>query len=160
MSFARLTIHNTSREVQSRGWWFNKETDFPITADVNGYLPVAASVLNIDFVDESRNLVQRGARMYDMDNHTFAFPAGTYKFELCLFLPWSDIPQVARNYVAVRSARIFQSQAIGSEILYRYDAQLESEVYAEFHRAHLRNTDSNSLAPGASTNPFGTPSAP
>lgn len=152
VSFARLTMHNTSREVQSRGWWFNQEEEFPITADGSGYIQVAPNVLNIDFCDKYRKLVQRGSRMYDMDNHTFAFPAGTYKFDLSVFLPWTDVPQVARNYIAVRAARIFQSQAVGSEILFRYDSQLEAEVYAEFHRAHLRNTDSNILASGASTN--------
>ena len=31
VSFARLMLHNTNRQVQSRGWWFNRELGYELT---------------------------------------------------------------------------------------------------------------------------------
>jgi len=150
VSFAQLTLHNTSREVQSRGWWFNRERNYPIAPDVDNKIPVAANILDIDCEDQNKELIQRGAFMYDMENHTFVI-GETLKYDVTWFLPFTDIPQLARNYIAVRAARIFQSQSVGSEVLFRYDEKLEAEQYAPFERAHYKNLDVNVLATGART---------
>lgn len=152
VAFAQLTLHNTSREVQSKGWWFNRERNVPITPDINSNLLVPSSTLDIDCEDQREELIQRGAKLYDMANHTFVIPRSTLKFNLVSFLAWTDTPQIFRNYVAVRAGRIFQSQQVGSDILYRFDAQLEGEMLAPLERAQLKNLDTNTLASNARTN--------
>jgi hypothetical protein len=151
VSFAQLTLHNTAREVQSRGWWFNRERNYPLAPNVDNKIPVPPSTLDIDCEDQNEELIQRGAFMYDMKNHTFTIPR-TLKYDVITFLTFTDLPQTARNYIAVRAARIFQSQSVGSEVLYRYDAQLEQEMLAPFERAHYKNVDTNILATNARTN--------
>lgn len=153
VAFARLQLHNTSREVQTRGWWFNRERGVPLYPDADtGYIMVDQSILDIDCEDQNIELVQRGEKLYDMANHTFTVARTDLKFGIITFLPWTDLPQVARNYIATRAARIFQSQQVGSDILYRYDSQLESEMHAPLQAAQLRNKDTNILASGARTN--------
>lgn len=152
VSFARLTLHNTSRSVQLRGWWFNVEEDYPLTPDSNGNIAVGLDLLDLDCHNDSFKVVQRGERLYDIKNHTFTFTEAGLKFRVVRFLPWDEIPQAARDYIAVRAARIFQSQAIGSDILYRYDAALEEQALAPLQASHLRNSDTNILASSARTN--------
>lgn len=151
VSYAMLTLHNTSREVQTKDWWFNRERNYPIAPNVDNKIPVPANVLDIDCENQNEELIQRGDFMYDMKNHTSIIPR-SLKYDVTWFLPWTDIPQVARNYIAVRAARIFQSQSVGSEVLYRYDAQLEAEMLAPLERAHYKNVDTNLLAGSARTN--------
>lgn len=150
VSFAQLTLHNTAREVQSRGWWFNRERNFPIAPNSDQRIPVTSNILDIDCEDQNEELIQRGGFMYDMKSHTFVINRAL-KYDVTWFLPFTDIPQLARNYIAVRAARIFQSQSVGSEVLYRYDEKLEAEMHAPFERAHYKNIDTNVLATNART---------
>lgn len=152
VSFARLTLHNTSREVQSRGWWFNRERNYPITPDASNNLIVSQEVLDIDCEDQNVELVQRGTKLYDIAHHTFAVTRTDLKFNIVFFLAWTDMPQIARNYIAVRAARIFQSQQVGSEVLFKYDERLEAEMLTPLQAAHLRNLDTNILGSNARPN--------
>lgn len=124
-SIAQQVLHDTSKEVQSYGWWFNSETDYPLSPDVNGNLLVPANVLHIATTAEysQYSLTQRGTKMYDRIGHTDVF-TDTIKFDIRFFLNFETLPEQARKYITARAARTFQKNRLGSDSI---DSRLKDE---------------------------------
>jgi Tail tubular protein len=159
VSFARLMLHNTSREVQTKGWYFNTDTDFPLAADVDGKVTLPANSLACDPTDGSLNLVERyevtdtstERRFWDLDEHTFVINK-TIKVDVTWFFPFEQLPQAARAHIAHKAGRIFQAAAVGSQILYQYTKERELETLAELERVDLQSDDTNVFKQNSSTN--------
>lgn len=135
---AKAILHDTSRKVQSRGWWFNRERDYPLLPDNDGAITLPANVLKFSPEARYRGVVNRGARLYDTEDHTYTFDAGiTIKADITWFLPFEELPQDARNYIAARAGRLFQIGAVGSDLLYRFTREMEQDAMAEMTRAHI-----------------------
>jgi hypothetical protein len=112
VAFAKRVLDETSVSVQTRGWWFNSETCFPLAKTIANEFMVPANTLKIDATDTSIDVVQRGNRLYDRKNHTFTFvdTASPLKVDLVQFLEFEDLPQSARLYIAVFAARKFKAK--------------------------------------------------
>ncbi|HWL80103.1 MAG TPA: hypothetical protein VNR89_04060 [Roseomonas sp.] len=115
-SMARQLLRDTSREVQTRGWSWNTDKGFPLTptAPAPGEIIVPSDALQVDPVDTTIDAVIRGKRLWDRRNHTTLFDR-TVKCDIIRLLPFEDVPQAARQYIAVRAGRIFQDRTVGSE---------------------------------------------
>lgn len=144
VSFARLMLHNTNRQVQSRGWWFNRELDYELVPASNKEIILPGTVLEVVSADPSRDLIERDRKLYDRDRHTFEFD-GPVRVNVVWFLPFDDIPQVARDFVAMRAARVFQSQIVGSQILYQFTKEMELEAGALMTQQDMRAKRPNML---------------
>jgi hypothetical protein len=146
VSFARLTLHNASREVQTEGWDFNTDTDYPLVRDTNDKVAVPSNVLSIDPTDRCRNYVERFdsgvRRLYDKDERTFVLTADV-DVDITWFFPFEELPQAARAYIAHKAGRVFQANIIGSQILYQYTKEREIETRADLEREHLLSADEN-----------------
>jgi hypothetical protein len=158
VSFARLMLHNTSRECQSKGYWFNTDTEYPLLADVNGKVDFPATALTCDPCDRNDDFVERYdgvyRRFWDRREHTFVI-SKEVKVDVTWFFPFEQIPQVARAYIAHKAGRVFQASAVGSTILYNYTKEREIETLAELERAELASADTNLfLGPDRSNNIF------
>ncbi|WP_164114828.1 hypothetical protein [Stenotrophomonas maltophilia] len=149
VSIAQLTLHNTSREVQSKGWWFNTETAYPLPLDVNRMCVLPANAM--ETLPDDTTLVERAGKLYDTVNRTFVLkspPTAT----LNLFLAYSELPQVARRYIEARAGRVFQSNIVGSPILYQFTKEMEAEASVEMDRNNLRGKKPNWFTSGATSN--------
>lgn len=143
---AKNSLAHTSREVQSRGWFFNREYDYPLQADSAGNLVLPDNVLKINVNPCYGNFVQRGASLYDVDNHTATFTPGLkIKAEIVWHFAFDQLPHSARQYIGRRAGREFQIGAVGSDLLYKFTREMEDEALAELMREHLRSTKSNAL---------------
>jgi hypothetical protein len=103
------TLTQVSREVQAEGWTFNKENEYPLTPDVNGYLSMTGSMLQLDLSDTVANstydTVIRNGRLYDKLEHTDVWDTTqTYDVDVVWYYDFSDLPQVFRDYVTARAA--------------------------------------------------------
>lgn len=146
-AIARLTLHNVNREVQAKGWWFNREYGFPLMADANGSIAVPAETLQIEGADHNYRLIERAGTMYDCDARSTTFPAGTTVYvDLTRFFAFETIPQLARNYITARAGRIFQTNTIGSDILYRFGAEQVAEAYVALSQNDTRAKRTNVLS--------------
>lgn len=155
VSFARLVLHNTAREVQSKGWHFNTDSEYPLVADVAGKVELPANALSVDPCDRAKDYVERyeGAyrRLWDKDNHTFVINA-TVKADVVWFYQFEQIPQTARAYIAHKAGRVFQASAVGSQILYQYTKEREMETLTDLERVEARNSDTNLFTRNSRTN--------
>jgi len=103
------TLTQVSREVQAEGWTFNKENEYPMTPDSNGYLSMTGSMLQMDLSDTVANsafdTVIRNGRLYDKIEHTDVWDTTeTYDVDVVWYYDFSDLPQVFRDYVTSRAA--------------------------------------------------------
>lgn len=145
---AQSILSEVSRQVQTKGWHFNTEKQFELTpANGTGYITVPSNCLRVDTDTDNRNIdvVQRGNRLYDRLNHTYAFST-SLKCEIVVALPFTDLPQAARHYVTIKAARIFQSRTVGSDALYQFTALDEKDALLDLKRNEGITGDYNILS--------------
>lgn len=143
VSIARETLHQVSRQVQSIGFRFNTEENYPLPVDVDGYIYVPRNALKLDISDPTdRDIVQRGNRLYDRKRHSFKFDAPV-EVDIVFFLPFEELPQVVRDYVTIRAARVFQGRVLGDEKSYGFTLQDEQLAYAAMMEAEIDVGDYN-----------------
>ena len=116
---ARLAVQildETDRNVQLVGWHFNTEKEYPLSKAADGTITLANNIVRVD-VDKDMypdvNVVQRGVRLYDLKNHTYAFTQNL-KGEVIYLLSFEELPDAAKQYITLRSARVFQDRVVGS----------------------------------------------
>lgn len=125
----------TNREVQTRPWHWNTERRYPLPINPDGFIVVPNNTLAADpdgdFADV--DAVVRGSRLYDRENHTYVFEKGITA-TVTLLLPFEQLPEAARTYIALRAARKFQQGAVGSQILSGYTEadEVEARLHAEY----------------------------
>ena len=139
-------LQTVSRSVQVEGWFFNTEYNYPITPDVNGELLLPTNLLSIDSTElsDAYELVQRGAKAYDRKNHTYTF-TDTVKCNPILLLAFDEIPEAARNYIALRAARILQDRLLGSDSLHAMNREDEYQALISLRLINSQNADFNIL---------------
>ena len=132
---AKAILSQVSREVQSVGWHFNIEQDYPLVPDVNGEIILATNMARVD-ADQFPELdvVQRGLKLYNRSEHTFQFDK-TVKAEIIFLFPFEELPQVARQFIVIRAARIFQDRMVGSDTLHGFTAVDEQKALADLKEA-------------------------
>jgi hypothetical protein len=145
LSIAKAVLNDTSRMVQSKGWAFNTEDGFPLSRDTSGQIPLAPNVLSLD-VDDVYGVspIQRGVRLYDRAKHTYTFDrdlTGT----VILCLPWDELPQAARHYIAVRAARTFQTRMQAGESVHALTEEDELHALHAMSSLEADTADANFL---------------
>lgn len=126
-TLAYSILQYVCRECQSVGWQFNNEEEVPLAIDPNGFVNLPSNTLRVSIADTMRSryeVVQRGMRLYDKRNHTFVFTQ-TIKVDITYLLTFEDMPEAARRYVALRSARQFLDKTVGSSELHGFSEEDE-----------------------------------
>jgi len=146
LSIAKAILDDTNRTVQSIGWAFNTEYEFPLTKDVDNKIAVAPNVLSIDVDDKwtSVDPIQRGQWLYDRKAHGYTFTSdltGT----VILLLPWSDLPQAARQYIAVKAARAFQVRMQAGDAVFKMTEGDEQAALLALQSYEADTADANFL---------------
>ena len=128
---AKNILDETSRAVQTRGWSWNRDTGVTLvpTYPLPGDILVPTNTLSVDASDPSLRIVQRGTRLWDRDRQTFNFTS-PITVDITRLLAFEEMPQAARNYIMVSSARIFQDRVVGSERLSGFNKKDEDRAYA------------------------------
>jgi hypothetical protein len=144
VALARSTLAEVSRKVQERGWHFNSETEYPLTRDTDNEITLPQNTLRVDTTSEysSYNVAQRGLRLYWKDEFTYAFDANI-EVDIVFYLPWDELPQAARDYIAIRAARVFQARQLGSDTRHKFSELEEYDALAAMQSAEADNADYN-----------------
>ena len=65
--------------------------------------------------------------------------------ELVLLLEFDELPQAARHYITIRSARVFQQRVVGSDRLQAFAERDEARARAALERYESKTADHNIL---------------
>ena len=138
-------LDRTSREVQSRGWWFNEEENVELQPDTGGEIRLATDVINVQVKDDNDgSIIQRGNRLYNRDTRSYQFTK-TVKVDIESFLIWKDLPQIARQYITALTAVKYNSGNRGIQDI-KQDLQIQARnCYAQMLSEDVEGRDVNLL---------------
>jgi hypothetical protein len=143
-SIAQKVLIETSHAVQMEGWHFNTERNYPLVPDSLGLITLPTSIVRVD--QDSANdsgdydLVQRGTQLYDRKHRTPIFTQ-TVKAEVVLLFSFSELPPVARRYITIKAARVFQGRMVASETLHAFTEREELKARVDLEEAEGENAD-------------------
>ena len=143
---AQTLLFNVNRQVQALGLHCNSEVDYPLSPNEDGEIILPANTLRVDEVygASSRDLTQRGSRLYDRNNRTFVIDESV-TLDIVMMLPFDELPEAVRWYIAVKASRIFVDKTMGDEALHAYSRQDEMEAKRDFVKSQLKNRDASML---------------
>lgn len=137
---AKSTLDETLREVQEAGYSFNSEEDYVFTPNVDNEINLNASMVSVDRKpdnDGDYEVVVRGSRLYNKTDRTYTFTT-TVTADVVWLLPWTELPQYARRYIAHRAARKFRDRTVGETSSPNRD---ELAAHTEFKKAENKQAD-------------------
>jgi hypothetical protein len=144
---ARSILAEVAVQVQEEGWHFNTEYEFLLSPDAGTQeIYVAPNTIEVDVSPYTTDVdvAIRGNRLYDRKNKTYKF-SEDIKADLTILLEFNELPQAARHYITIRSARVFQQRVVGSQLLGAYTEQDEARALRAMRRYEARTGDYNIL---------------
>jgi hypothetical protein len=146
---AETILNEVSRSVQASGWNFNSEPNYTVAANVSGEVRLPTEVIRADLADSETKFrsnkneyVQRGNKMYDKIKHTYNIGA-PLTLDVVVLLNYELCPEVARRYISVKAARIFQERVVGSDTLSAMNRSDEQEALFALREMEGDNGDYN-----------------
>lgn len=126
---AQKLLVDETRALQNGQWTFNTEAWWTLSPAADGTITVPQNVLRV--LQPNAYLVQRGSKLYDRRNHTFVFPTGTkIECDLIVALTFDQLPEAARRFIFVRSARKFQDRLQADGALHQMQEKDEMQAWS------------------------------
>lgn len=149
-ALALSILRKTSRDVQKRGWHWNTDRDVTLTRDVDGKITLPVSTLQVQFHPSIETMpAQRGQVLWDPRTATDVWTSDLVASQVIRELPWTSLPNSARDYVCARAARSFSKRSSASPSVVQEATLEEQRTYAELHAEELRTSRYNALlSPG------------
>jgi len=152
---AETVLNEVSRDVQSFGWNFNSEPDVVLGKDLDGKVKLADNTLRADLASSvnkyrsnKNEYVQRGLFMYDKVQHTDIINKDL-KLDIVYMLDFTEIPEVARRYITIKAARLFQERVVGSDNLSAMNRADEQQALFALKEMESENGDYNIFDDGS-----------
>ena len=145
---AEEMLKDVSRKVQSDGWSFNTDYERDMVPDsITKEISVGANVSRV-VVDPynypSLEVVQRGSKLYDRRAKSYQFTQ-PFKADVTYMLDWEELPEHARQYIAIKAGRHLQESIIGSVDLSKLNITAEAEARALFMEEETYVSQNNYL---------------
>ena len=122
---AQNILDEVCREVLTYGWQFNTEDNVTLSPDSStGFIYISDSVVRVDMdtkYDDTYDIVVRGNRIYNRKTNSFVFTEELIAQRVIL-MDFEDLPEVAKRYITIRAARIFQDRVVGAQTLHAFTA--------------------------------------
>jgi hypothetical protein len=123
-AIAKGILDEISREVQQDGWHFNTAQNYTLEINSNNEFVLPDNTLQVDSVDHSYDVVQRGTKLFDRENYTSEFTMDEIKVDITFLLDFEELPEQARRYITLKASRVFANRLIGSR-------EIESLIYRD-----------------------------
>jgi hypothetical protein len=147
---AKATLNEINVLVQTRGWWFNEETEYVLSVDSDGEYNLPADAVKIDPSTRSIDyFTQRGSRLYNTKTKTYSGHTEDLKVNFVRLLPFDNLPESAKMYIARRAGVVYQTRSVGSPTLFEFTERDAQEAWGGLLIEELENVDTNlTFAPG------------
>ncbi len=146
ISLASNIIDEVSLSLQTEGWVFNTEMEYPFTPDpATQHIAIPLNVLSIDTgYDQTKDVVIRGGKLYDKRAHSYKF-TNEQKLNVVWVFDFEDIPEAFKSYIAMRSANLFAGRAVGSTEQVKFGEREEALARAAMLQYETEQGDYNML---------------
>ena len=156
-SQAKRTIERVSKEIQQRGWFFNKEYNWNLVPDSNtGQVVAPANAMSIVTDAYSRNiqLALRSGKLYDLVNHTYDltdlanYEVGgvlTIQTAFIFYIEFNNLPPIAQTAIMYSARRQFAQDLEVDEERWNFQSKDEQRAMSLLQREEMRNRKHNYL---------------
>ena len=142
---AKNILNEISREVQSAGWHFNTQYKVDLTRDGNNKIPVGTDVVRVQLNDKydksSYDVVQRGTYLFNLAKNLETFDQDFEENTLIYLLDFDKLPEQARRYITIRSARVFHDRTLGANTLHKFSSEDEARSLSVMKQAEMATGD-------------------
>ena len=142
---AKNILNEISREVQSAGWHFNTQYKVDLTRDTNNKVPVGTDVVRVQLNDKydksSYDVVQRGTYLFNLAKNSETFDQDFTENTLIYLLDFDKLPEQARRYITIRSARVFHDRTLGANTLHKFSSEDEARSLSVMKQAETATGD-------------------
>jgi hypothetical protein len=147
VSTAQSILNEVNRDVQSQGWHFNIELEYPLSLDSNSKIPLATNIVRVElnpnkYSKNTYDVIQRGLFLYNRQGRSLVFDKDL-EATVVILLDFTEIPEQARRYITIRASRIFVDRMIGSSEMRGYTSQDETIALASLKQAETSTADHN-----------------
>jgi hypothetical protein len=108
-TIASNILDEVDRSLQSRGWSFNTDIGRTLTRGVGNDISVTPDTIRVNISETTYptiKLVLRGTKLYNAKASSYLFSSNLVA-DVVTFLDFDLLPEPARNYIVVRSSRLF-----------------------------------------------------
>lgn len=171
VGMALQTLDQVSFDIQSRGWWFNKESNWQLTPDpISGEVSVPSAAIDIlaEGSNRGNGLVIRNNVIYDTLNHTNDLTSrvdtdGKINLQFIFYLTFEQLPPVAKNLIAYVARRQFAQDQQVDKDRWSFQKRDEEDAWKTMQRMEAvhkrRNQFSNNAVMNEFINRVGGPNA-
>ena len=141
------TIQEVSNQVQSEGWVFNTETEYPFAPDSNNEIKIPNNVIELDTSaceGPGVDVVKRQGKLYDKIGHTYNFQRQV-RCDVVWKFPFEDLPHPFKQYITYRAARIVAAKLTVDKELYMLLQEQEGIARAVCQEYECNQGDYNYL---------------
>ena len=142
---AKNILNEISREVQSAGWHFNSHYKVDLTRDADNKIPVGTDVLRVELNNKydksSYDVVQRDSYLYNLAKNEETFTQDFTDNTLVYILDFLKLPEQARRYITIRSARVFHDRTLGANTIHKFSSEDEARSLAVMRQAEAHTGD-------------------
>lgn len=137
-----LNLEN--RKFQSKGWSFNTISPYTLNPDVSSNkIRWSDTFLFLKGTDGTR-YIKRNDYVFDMTHQTDTFTT-SIQVECILLVPFTDMPEQARQYITAKVARDFQVRYLGDGALTQELTSEELEAWKDLQEFELDLNNFNML---------------
>jgi len=140
-TIANNVLNEVDRSFQTKGWSFNTDIDYTFVRDAVNNISVPSNAIRINVLESTYptlKVVQRGTKLYDAKGKTYVF-ATNIVGEMVSLLDFDLLPESARNYVVIRSGRMFLSRTRPDETQAKITELDEQLAFANFLDYEVRS---------------------
>lgn len=147
---ALYVLNAETRKVQAMGWQFNTEEEVTLTPNW-GAVILDSNVIDIAAESYDHDYTVRGnsgtLQVYDRESNSFTI-AEPFKATVIRAFAFEDCPEAIRQYIFTKAARQFQSGTLGSQVLYQFTKEAETEALTLARHREGRRVKRNILRSG------------
>lgn len=143
---AKNVLNEITREVQSQGWHFNTHYKVTLSRNTDNEIPLATNVVRVE-LDVNRysksqfDIVQRDGKLFNLAKNESTFEQNLEDVIVVYLLPFNEIPEQAKRYITIRSARVFHDRTLGANTLHKFSQEDEAKALSILKQAESATGD-------------------
>lgn len=146
---ALQAISDVSVAVQTSGWHFNTDEDYPLQPNAtDGSIAKPSNCVSVTVGRKSYNrfFTERQGKLYDLENHTYNWttnvgtPAanqmplsdGNLYVNIVWLFVFEDLPQAVRWYIMAKAANMWAVTRVPNMETYKFSESVLEDAYSAF----------------------------
>ena len=118
-----------------------------LSRDSNDKIPLGTDVLRVELNDKydksSYDVVQRDSYLYNLAKNEETFEQDFTDNTIIYLLDFGKLPEQARRYITIRSARVFHDRTLGANTIHKFSSEDEARSLAVMRQAEAATADNN-----------------